>query len=423
MRFIHAADIHLDSPLRGLERYEGAPVSQIRLATRAALDNLVRLAIAEHVDFVLIAGDVYDGDWKDYNTGLFFSARMSRLRECGIPVFLISGNHDAESQISKSITLPDNVKKFSDKKAETIILEKFGVAIHGQSFGRRDVTENLCAAYPFGEKSLFNIGMLHTCADGRAGHEKYAPCRIDDMRSREYQYWALGHVHNREIISAGDPYILFPGNIQGRNVRETGAKGCSIVTVEHQKAVSVEALELDTLRWAVADVNATGTQTVSDIIEKVREQVRVAKSDGGGRTLAMRIEIRGSCHAHRLLMADSEQAVNDIRAAVTDESSGDVWAEKVKFMTDARTDYEDYLSQNTPLAELIKSIGDYSASDELAALLREDFKDLQVKLPRELKEEGDKLDLSDLEKCRELIDEAKALLIPRLLWPGGAPNK
>ncbi len=110
IKFIHTADIHLDSPLRGLEYYEGAPVDSIRGATRQAFKNLVELAISEKVDFVLIAGDLYDGDWKDYNTGLFFASQMTNLREAGIRVFIVSGNHDAASQISRQLRMPENVK-------------------------------------------------------------------------------------------------------------------------------------------------------------------------------------------------------------------------------------------------------------------------------------------------------------------------
>src|SRR6202011_3159455 len=137
-KFLHAADIHLDSPLKGLERYEGAPVEQIRKATRRALENLVQLAVMEKVDFVLIAGDLYDGDWKDYNTGLFFLAQMARLRSAEIKVFILSGNHDAANQLTKHLRPPENVRFLSDRKPETVRLDEIGVAIHGQGFAKRE---------------------------------------------------------------------------------------------------------------------------------------------------------------------------------------------------------------------------------------------------------------------------------------------
>jgi len=223
--FLHAADVHLDSPLHGLERYEGAPIDEIRTTTRRAFDNLVDLAINEAVDFVLLAGDLYDGDWKDFNTGLYFVERMGRLRDAGIKVFIIAGNHDAASQITKRLKLPDNVKTFSTRHPERIILDELDVAIYGQGFANRAVTDDLSQAYENGDPQLFNIGLLHTCLDGKPGHEPYAPCKIDGLRSKGYEYWALGHVHKREIITQ-DPWIVFPGNTQGRHMRETGNKGC-----------------------------------------------------------------------------------------------------------------------------------------------------------------------------------------------------
>ncbi|HEX2224620.1 MAG TPA: DNA repair exonuclease, partial [Thermoanaerobaculia bacterium] len=205
LKFLHASDVHLDSPLRGLERYDGAPAEEIRGATRRALANLVDLALAEEVAFVLLAGDLYDGDWKDYNTGLFFAAQMRRLEEVGTPVFVISGNHDAASQITRVLRPPDNVTVFSTRKAETVEIKGLEVALHGQGFATGTATENLAAAYPPARPHFFNVGLLHTSLDGRPGHATYAPCTVDGLRARGYQYWALGHVHARELASR-DPW-------------------------------------------------------------------------------------------------------------------------------------------------------------------------------------------------------------------------
>src|SRR5690625_3480523 len=155
--FLHTADIHLDSPLRGLERYPGAPVAEIRNATRAAFTNLIDLAIEKKVDFIIIAGDLYDGDWQDYNTGLFFIKEMNRLRQHKISAFIISGNHDAASVLTKQLRLPENVHHFSSESPETFQIESLDVALHGQSFATRAVTENLAQKFPPAEPALFNI--------------------------------------------------------------------------------------------------------------------------------------------------------------------------------------------------------------------------------------------------------------------------
>ena len=154
-KFIHAADIHLDSPLRNLAQYDGAPVEALRTATRQALENLVELALSEQVAFVLIAGDLYDGNWDSTQTGLHFAERMSRLREAGIPVFLIAGNHDAANKMTHKLRLPDNVCYLSEREPQTIEVAGVGVQIHGQGFARRECVGEPGAAISGGDARLF----------------------------------------------------------------------------------------------------------------------------------------------------------------------------------------------------------------------------------------------------------------------------
>ena len=213
-RFLHAADLHLDSPLRGLARYEAAPLDTLRSASRRAFVNLVDLAIAERVAFVLLVGDLYDGDWKDYSTGIFLSRHVGRLRDQGIPVFAVAGNHDAANKITHALELPTNMRMFKTRKPESVKVDGLNVVIHGQGFETQHVTQNLAADYPPAHPGAFNIGMLHTSLDGRQDHANYAPCSMEDLRARGYQYWALGHVHAREIV-ATDPWVVYPGCTQG----------------------------------------------------------------------------------------------------------------------------------------------------------------------------------------------------------------
>ena len=221
--FLHAADIHLDSPLRGLSAYEGAPVDQFRNATREAFRNLVTRAIETRAAFIVIAGDLYDGDWPDFSTGLFLVKELERLNQAGIRAVVLFGNHDADNRITKSLPWPDNAYRFNHKKPETIVFEDLGVALHGQSFARMDVSENLAELYPAPVSGRLNIGVLHTALEGNARHATYAPCSLNQLRNHGYAYWALGHVHAHEVLSR-DPWVVFPGNIQGRHIRETGAK-------------------------------------------------------------------------------------------------------------------------------------------------------------------------------------------------------
>ncbi len=414
MRFIHAADIHLDSSLHGLERYEGAPVEEIRSATRRAFDNLIELAIDEEVAFVLLVGDLYDGDWKDYNTGLYFVERMGRLREAGIHAFVVSGNHDAASQITKHLRLPENVTLFSTKNPEQVILDDLNVAVYGQGFATRAVTDDLSQAYPQGDPQLFNIGLLHTCLDGKPGHEPYAPCTVDGLRSKGYQYWALGHVHNREEVSQ-DPWIVFPGNTQGRHIREAGPKGCTLVTVKSGDIVEVEHRDLDVMRWSICELDVSGSDMVDDIYEQVREGLQSSLDSAAGRPVAVRLVLQGTCSVHAILHADRERWIQECRALATGLGGAGIWLEKVFIKTKPSVSVDEVLEHDDALGGLLRAIRDMeldaSALDELA----NEITSLRQKLPAELLDGDDSYDPTNPAVLKDTLEDIKELLIHHLL--------
>ena len=271
-RFIHTGDIHLDSPLKGLSGQQGAAAERIRTATRVALDNLVSQAIEDQVAFVVIAGDLYDGDWRDYQTGLFFVKQMGRLAQAGIPVFLLYGNHDAESQITRRLTLPANVKVFSARRPETFRLENCDVALHGQSYRQREITENLVTGYPSPIAGCFNIGVLHTGLGGMGGHANYAPCAIEDLVNKGYDYWALAHVHTAAILHER-PHVAFCGNLQGRHIRESGPKGASLISIEDGQIDEISPLHVDVVRWTHLLVPMDHCRTAADAIDLIRQAI------------------------------------------------------------------------------------------------------------------------------------------------------
>jgi DNA repair exonuclease SbcCD nuclease subunit len=415
VRFIHTADIHLDSPLKGLEVHADAPVDAIRGATRRAFDNLVDLAIAEKVDFVLIAGDLYDGDWKDYNTGLFFAGRMGRLQRAGVRVYIASGNHDAASQITRAMPLPDNVTLFSDKIPQSVPLADLGVIIHGQSYSTRAVSENLAARYPHRDADFFNIGMLHTSLTGRAGHEDYAPCTVDQLKAKGYDYWALGHVHKREVVSA-DPWIIFPGNIQGRHIKEAGAKSATLVTVEDGRIMDVQERELDVLRWAVCQVNLAECGTKEAVYEQVLTAMEKEQTLADGRTLALRLRLQGSSPLHAELHARALHWTEEFRGIAA--SLGDVWLEKTLFRTNRQTSLEEAVGEDTPLSGLLRSIEDLEFGADALTTLVPDLATLKAKLLPELLGEDSIFERAP-EELTELREEVKELLIGKLIRHGG----
>lgn len=376
MKFLHAADIHLDSPLTGLASNGQIPDDVTRHCTRRAFSNLVDLAIKEDVAFVIIAGDLYDGDWRDYSTGLFFAQQMARLapRRC----FLIRGNHDARSVITRNLEPPPNVTEFSSHTCETVKLDVLGVALHGRSFPNRAVEEDLSATYRGPVPGMLNIGILHTSAEDPAGeHDRYAPCRIEGLIAKGYDYWALGHIHQRrEISHSGDRWIVFPGNLQGRHARETGPKGCTIVEVRDRAITGVRHHDLDVLRWAAVTVDLTGTETMADIADRTRAVLTEAMAGAADRPLIARVTLTGATACHAALAADPNGIDAQCRGVAISVSDA-LFIEKVRQQTRPPA----ASMADGDLAALRQTFLEALDDPDVTRRLLEDFKALDSQIP------------------------------------------
>jgi len=381
-RFIHASDIHLDSPLKGLSGQQGAAADRIRTATRVALENLVGHAIEGEVDFVVIAGDLYDGDWRDYQTGLFFVSQMGRLAKADIPVFLLHGNHDAESQITRRLTLPVNVSVFSARKAETFQLPAFNVALHGQSFRQRDVTDNLVTTYPPPIAGCFNIGVLHTGLGGMQGHANYAPCTIEELINKGYEYCALGHVHQAAVLHER-PHVVYCGNLQGRHIRESGPKGASLIVVEDGQVETISPLHVDCVRWIHLQVPVDQCSASADVGDLVRQAIEEAvEREADGRLLVCRIELTGQTDLHGELLASVDRLLAEARAAALGLGEEVAWIERLVIATASP---ETAVSRNDALGDLRHIMENACSDGELQAQLATDLGDLVRKLPHDIR--------------------------------------
>ncbi|MDH2308055.1 metallophosphoesterase family protein [Methylobacterium brachiatum] len=329
--FIHAADLHLGSPLSGLATRDAELARRLATAGRQAFEDLVTQAIERRVAFVVVAGDIYDGDWADNTIGLFFARQVARLDRAGIPTILVRGNHDAESVITRSITLAPSVHVFSASRAETLRLESLRVAVHGRSFQARAVEENLSLTYPAALPGWFNLGVLHTSCTGHAAHETYAPCSVADLTARGYDYWALGHIHEYAELSR-DPWIVFPGNIQGRSVRECGAKGAVLVEVADGRVTGVSRLPLDRARFEQVTVDLSEAADTSAVLENVEAALRPLAEVAAQRLVLVRVHLAGTTPAHDALSADRESVTAEIQAAAH-RLHEDIWLERLKIET------------------------------------------------------------------------------------------
>lgn len=410
--FIHAADLHLGSPLSGLAARDPEIARRLAAAGRQAFEDLVSQAIARDAAFLVIAGDVYDGDWADNTIGLFFARQVARLDRAGIPVFLVRGNHDAESVITRAISLPPSVHTFPPTRADTHRLDRLRVAIHGRSFPNRAVPENYALTYPAAVPGWFNIGLLHTSCTGHAAHETYAPCSVADLAGRGYGYWALGHIHEYAEL-ARDPWIVFPGNLQGRSIRECGPKGAVAVTVEDGRVAALERVIVDRARFHRLAIDLAEAGDEREAVARVEAALRPLAAESAGRLAAVRVHLAGETPAHDRLAADRDGLAAEIQAAAH-RIHEDIWLERLKIETRRP---RNPLPAPAGLAAAIDPAGLLAEIDrdpDFRARARAALAEIAAKMPATLAPEE-----SDLAaELDALCAEAEALVLGRL---GGRP--
>jgi exonuclease SbcD len=387
MKFLHAADIHLDSPLHGLSAYPDAPAARLRSASRDAFSELVSRAIEESVDFVVIAGDLYDGDWKDHNTGIFFCGEMGRLKRAGIPVFVLFGNHDAESEMTKKLTLPDNVVTFWSRKPQTHRLDEFKVALHGQSFKDKATTDNLAAAYPPPVSGHYNIGVLHTALQGKPPHEPYAPCSLAELQAKGYDYWALGHVHEFQHWAEGGVDVVFPGNLQGRHIRETGRRGAVLVTVDEGGRTTVERIFIDLLRWESLAVDASACASMADVARQIGRGLEALLKSDGHVPRAVRVTVQGRSAAHGALFGKAGDLRAEVLAQIAALGNDQLWLEKVRLDTEPLLDAADTARRLDAFAELQDILLEAQADPDFLKQLQLDLQPFASRVSGELRDD------------------------------------
>jgi len=381
MKFIHTADIHLDSPLCGLASYQNAPVDALRTATRDAFSNLINEAIDEQVDFIVIAGDLYDGTWKDYNTGHFFVREMGRLNKADIPVYLLYGNHDAENEMTRRLLFPPNVHVFDARKPVTHRLEALRVALHGRSFKNAATFENLAVDYPDPIAGWLNIGVLHTALEGSAAHARYAPCSLSELTAKGYDYWALGHVHEHAVLQQ-NPWVVFPGNLQGRHIREPGPRGAVLVTANETGIVSVDRLIVDVMRWEHVEVDAS---PADDLVAVVGLTGRALESLLAGaadtKPMSVRVTVVGRTPAHGELFGMDAQLREEILAQAAALGGERLWIEKVKVATTPATDASQITARGDAIADLQALLAQVPADETFMLSLAEALQQLTGRAP------------------------------------------
>ncbi|MGH8981093.1 MAG: metallophosphoesterase family protein, partial [Acidimicrobiales bacterium] len=329
----------------------------------------------ERVAAVVIAGDLYDGDRDDYQTAVFLQRQLHRLRDAGIRVVIVYGNHDAESEITRRLSLPDNTTVLPTDAPDVVIFEDLGVAFHGRSYPSRAVIEDITADYPAPRADLLNVGVLHTSLNGRPGHASYAPCTVDGLVRRGYQYWALGHVHLREVVDKDGTTIVFPGNICGRHVGETGSKGVTIVEYDGDRIDSAVHRDVAPVRWHRLDVDAADALSADDVTERVVERLAAVRETEPAPLHAVRLDVVTGSRAYGQWARDPEQWETQLRADAAG-SDVDIWIERLDLRASERDRATVSDEALGAIAESIARLRDEAGRetvDELMAGLRSRF--------------------------------------------------
>lgn len=324
-RFIHTADIHLDSPLKSLALRDPDLAELVGGATRHAFERIIDLCLDEQVNALVIAGDLYDGDLRSMKTAAFLGRQLRRLDEVGIRVFMVRGNHDAESTITRYLDLPSNVHVFTGHGGVEELPDR-GVAIHGASFARRQAPDSLLPKYRSPIAGLVNIGIMHTSLSGAAGHDVYAPCTVNDLVGHGFEYWALGHIHQRQVHYE-DPVVVMPGIPQGRDIGEAGAKTVTLVEVS-DAGIRLDERNASIAEFCRANVNLTGTENWQDALASLRTALEGARNTASADHAICRVEFVGSsplgwrlCRDADLLLAEAKDAAEQI---------GNVWIDRIE---------------------------------------------------------------------------------------------
>ena len=411
-RFLHCSDLHIDSPFQGLSSLQPSLAEILRKSTYQAFQNIVELALQEEVEAVLIAGDIYDGSDKSLEAQLKFRSGLQKLSDAGIDTFIVHGNHDPLDSWSASLDWPERVHVFSGSQTECHPVTKNGEVkayIYGISYPKRDVRENLALKFVRSNSQGFAIGLLHSNVGCQSGHDNYAPCTIDDLVAGEMDYWALGHIHRFQVLRESNPAIVYSGNSQARHMRETGEKGCCLVTLNEKVAPVIQFIPTDVVRYTQDEVDLSGTITLEEVIHAVRSKCEHFADQVKERGVFFNLSLNGRTQVHaELQRGDTLQELQEEIRTYFKGRIPSVWL-NLKLDTAGIYDIESLRQGKDFVADLINLFETEERAEtypELRDVLKPMFETWQGKKYLE--------GLSDQE-MKDILVQAKSLCLDKLL--------
>lgn len=357
-RFIHTADLHLDSPFKGLSEIAPALQPILRDATFQAFENIIHLCIKQEVTFLVIAGDIHDSADRSLRSLVRLRHAFERLAEQHITVFMCHGNHDPLSGWGAKFSWPSNVTVFGAQEVEARPVLRQGqeiARISGMSYPTERVMDNLAKAFKKPPGAPWSMGVLHTNVGQDPNHRNYAPCQLADLIKAGMNYWALGHVHTHMVLHERDPLVVYPGNPQGRHAREQGARGCYLVEVEETGHERYEFIPVDIVRWYEQPLSIEGLRDFEELLGRFEQRVLDVRrlSEGRGAIVRWRLEGRGPLHRELAKMGRME----DLLATVREKwgaGSHFVWSETLVDLTSRDIDLEVLRQEENLLGDFLR---------------------------------------------------------------------
>ena len=367
-RFVHTADLHLDSSFLGIQAVDEHVARELREATFRTFDRIVELCLSRHADFLLVAGDIYNSRDHSLRAQLRLRDGLRPLSEAGISSFIVHGNHDPLDSWAATLEWPERAHIFGGDAVAAEPVERDGQTIalvYGISYPTQEIRKNLAQRFQRTEDGPFAIGLLHCNVGDDTGHEPYAPCTLGDLAKAGMDYWALGHVHNHRVLSVTGPMIVYPGNPQGLNPRELGARGCYLVEVDETGHPTAQFVAVDTVRWLRESIPIEQLGTDEELVSSVEQGCRRMREKAEGRSVLGRISLTGRGPAHASLARPGFVAglVESIRET---EGADDpfVWIERLEVDTRPPLDLETRRRGQDFLADLLNLIQSYRKDPE-----------------------------------------------------------
>ena len=421
IRFVHAADLHLDSPFVGIRAVAPDNIaSALHGATFSAYDNIIKLCIDESVDALLVAGDVYDSADRSLRAQLNFVEGLKRLDVAGIRSFVCHGNHDPLDGWEARLDYPPSCTRFGPRFEAVPVFEEEPerAVVHGISYPTRDIYDNLVPQLGGVDPNTFSIGLMHANVDGNADHAAYAPCSLTDLVFSGLDYWALGHVHTRQVLSDRSPTVVYPGNSQGRHPNEPGARGVYLVDVDDDGTVTLDFRAVDTVRWERPILDISNMETEQDLIDGLHQGMEATLESSMGRSVVVRIALSGRGPLHgSLRQPNFIEGVKDVLNVEWAERSPFAWCERIEDETSPPFNRQERVGGSDFLAEVLKTVDRTKEDPEMLARMRDSLDDL-YRHRRYRKHLSDNLPSDD--DLAALIDEAEAIVVGLLAGDGSA---